>query len=89
MATLKEPLDRCHDEVLTSFVAFADRHHLDERIDEIPLDYGPTSDGERFVIALGEALDLVMSMHESGDFAAEWPQADRLVTALLAMAQDE
>lgn len=80
---------RTADEVLTSFVEFADRHHLDERIDEIPLDYGPTSDGKRFVIALGETLALVLSMHESGDLGDEWPQADRLVAALLAMAHNE
>lgn len=81
--------ERTADEVLTSFMEFADKHHLGEQIDESLRDYGPTSDGERFVIALGEALDLVLSMHESGDLALEWPQAERLVTALLAMAQDE
>lgn len=80
---------RVADEVLSSFMEFADRHHLAERINEIPFDYGPTSDGERFVIALGETLALVLSMHESGDLGDEWPQADRLVTALLAMAHNE
>lgn len=89
MATLKEPLDRCHDEVLTSLMEFAGKHHLGEQIDESVWDNNPVGDGERFVIALGETLDLVMSMHESGDLALEWPQADRLVAALLAMAQDE
>ena len=81
--------ERASDEVLSSFMEFADRHHLAERIDDIPFDYAPTSDGKRFVIALGETLALVLSMHESGDLGDEWPQADRLVTALLAMAHND
>ena len=84
-----KPSDAHGDDVATFVTELDRRHHLSEQIDDALVDFPEVTDGERFVIALGETLRLLGDLYGSGDLADEWPSADRVIAALLAMAHNE
>lgn len=77
-------------DVVTSFYDFCKIHHVEELVEDACIvDQWPDfTYGEAFVTACGVLLDSLVSMHESGDLADDWPEADRVIAAVLAVAHE-